>query len=150
MRAINNDIGDTRLRADFLQALRTLIDTTDAIHKAVDSDLYWFPEMLDLAGRANDLATRLEETTACRKVASRLDMVGPIGGTSDASIALEACSESDTIATVLNDPSASFWLKSALWSALNCDPVDVANQCEYLSSLLRQRADRMLSEITGF
>ncbi|PAK77661.1 hypothetical protein CRM93_12170 [Acetobacter fabarum] len=61
MPAINNDMGGARLRAAFIQDLRNFVDNTDVIHAAVDSDLYWFPEMLALARRADDLATRLEE-----------------------------------------------------------------------------------------
>lgn len=136
---------NARLRADFIQDLRKFIDNKDAIHKAVESDLYWLPEMLDLAGLADELATRLEETSPRHTVRSRLDGTGPLNGASDAPIALVPCPDSDVIATVLNDPAASFWLKRALWSALTCDPVDVANDCEHLSALLGKRADSMLS-----
>ncbi|MFT8932780.1 MAG: hypothetical protein ABF976_13245 [Acetobacter syzygii] len=101
--------------------------------------------MLDLAGRADDLATRLEEALPRRKATSDLDRAGPLDGASDAPIALATCPESNVIATVLDDPTASYWLKRALWSALNCDPVDVANDCEHLSALLGKWADRMLS-----
>lgn len=44
-----------------------------------------------------------------------------------------------------SDPTASYWLKRVIWSALNCDPVDVVNDCEHLSVLLGKWADRMLS-----
>lgn len=146
MPVINNDMGEARLRADLIQALRTLIDTTEAIHKAVDSDLYWFPEMLALARRADDLATRLEElASTSQRATSDLDMAGLPEGIPDAVSALTNCPENGDIATVLNDPTASYWLKRALWSALNCDPVDVANDCEWLSALLGKRANSILS-----
>jgi len=41
-----------------------------------------------------------------------------------------------TIAEVLQDPAASFWLKDALHSALGRDPVDAANDAEVLAKLL--------------
>ena len=40
------------------------------------------------------------------------------------------------IMRVLNDPCASFWLKSALRSALTRDPVDAANDAEALFQLV--------------
>lgn len=59
---------------------------------------------------------------------------------------LEARPETRRIATALNDPAASFWLKLALVTALSGDPVDVASDCEHLSALLGERADCMLSQ----
>jgi len=47
---------------------------------------------------------------------------------------------------VLVDPAASYWLKSALLSALCRDPVDAANDSEILARLLKERCDRILSE----
>ena len=146
MPGINNDMGEARLRADFIQELRKFVDNIDTIHKAVDSDLYWFPEMLNLAGRADNLAHRLqEEASTSRRATSDLDMAGPREGIPEVVNALANYPENGGIATVLNDPSVSCWLKRALWSALNCDPVDVAKDCEHLSALLGNRADRMLS-----
>ena len=49
------------------------------------------------------------------------------------------------IAQVLADPAASFWLKDALSSALERDPVDAANDAEVLSQLLDQRCQEILS-----
>jgi hypothetical protein len=51
-----------------------------------------------------------------------------------------------TIAEVLSDPAASFWLKTALRSALCRDPVDAANDSEILARLLDRRCTRALSE----
>lgn len=146
MPVINNDMSEARLRAAFIQDLRNFVDNTDAIHAAVDSDLYWFPEMLALARRADDLATRLEEeASTSQRATSDLDMAGLPEGIPDGMIALTNCPENGDIATVLNDPSASYWLKRALWSSMNCDPVDLANDCEHLSALLGKWADRMVS-----
>lgn len=145
MPVINNDMSEARLRAAFIQDLRNFVDNTDAIHAAVDSDLYWFPEMLDFARRADDLATRLDEASPRRKATSDLNMAGLPEGIPDAVSALTNCPENGDIATVLNDPTASYWLKRALWSAMNCDPVDVANDCEWLSALLGKRANSILS-----
>ena len=46
---------------------------------------------------------------------------------------------------VLADPAASFWLKTALCSALNRDPVDAAHDSEILARLLQERCDQILS-----
>jgi len=46
---------------------------------------------------------------------------------------------------VLADPAASSWLKTALRSALNRDPVDAAHDSEILARLLEERCDRILS-----
>jgi len=54
--------------------------------------------------------------------------------------------ELPTIEEVLRDPSASFWLKAALRSALARDPVDAANDAEVLARLLDQRCWSMLRE----
>jgi hypothetical protein len=47
---------------------------------------------------------------------------------------------------VLADAAASYWLKTALRSALCRDPVDAANDSEILARLLQRRCDRILSE----
>jgi len=46
---------------------------------------------------------------------------------------------------VLADPAASFWLKTALRSALCRDPVDAAHDSEILARLLEERCDKILS-----
>lgn len=51
-----------------------------------------------------------------------------------------------TIEEVLRDPSASFWLKAALRSALARDPVDAANDAEVLVRLLDRRYRSLLHE----
>jgi hypothetical protein len=50
-----------------------------------------------------------------------------------------------SIDEVLADPSASFWLKATLRSALCRDPVDAAHDSEILAQLLGQRCDAILS-----
>ena len=49
------------------------------------------------------------------------------------------------IEQVLADPAASFWLKGALSSALDRDPVDAANDAEVLAQLLDRRCQEILS-----
>jgi len=49
-----------------------------------------------------------------------------------------------SIDDILTDQEASEWLKSALRSALERDPVDAANDAEVLAQLLEERADRIL------
>lgn len=48
------------------------------------------------------------------------------------------------IEQVLADPAASFWLKGALSSALDRDPVDAANDAEVLAQLLDRRCQEIL------
>ena len=50
-----------------------------------------------------------------------------------------------SIAEVLADPTASFWLKTALRSALCRDPRDAAHDSEILAQLLRQTCDAIFS-----
>jgi hypothetical protein len=50
-----------------------------------------------------------------------------------------------SIDEVLADPAASFWLKTALRSALSRDPVDAAHDSEILAQLLGRRCDALLS-----
>lgn len=52
-----------------------------------------------------------------------------------------------SIDVALADPSSSAWLLKALQEALLRDPVDVANDCEFLSELLNQRAENALRGI---
>jgi hypothetical protein len=54
--------------------------------------------------------------------------------------------ELPTIEEILRDPSASFWLKAALRSALARDPVDAANDAEVLALLLDRRCRSMFRE----
>lgn len=48
------------------------------------------------------------------------------------------------IAVVMSDPSASFWVKTALQTALERDAVDAANDARMLADLLEQRAEALL------
>ena len=50
------------------------------------------------------------------------------------------------IEKVLEDPAASLWLKEALSSALDRDPVDAANDAEVLAQLLDRRCQEILSK----
>jgi hypothetical protein len=47
---------------------------------------------------------------------------------------------------VLADPAASYWLKTALRSALCRDPVHAANDSEIPARLLEEWCDQILSE----
>jgi hypothetical protein len=44
----------------------------------------------------------------------------------------------------MRDPAASYWLKDALASAMNRDPVDAALDAELLASILMRRAREVL------
>lgn len=47
---------------------------------------------------------------------------------------------------ILTDPSASFWIKGALRSALDRDPVDAANDADVLAKALTRRCNRLLGD----
>ena len=51
-----------------------------------------------------------------------------------------------TIEEVMRDPAASQWLKNALRSALDRDPVDAANDAEVLARLLDRRCRSLFSQ----
>lgn len=53
----------------------------------------------------------------------------------------------DSIQTILDDPAASDWLKTALRTALGRDPVDAINNAEILCETLKQRLDDLLQTI---
>jgi len=57
-----------------------------------------------------------------------------------------AADDLPSIDAVLADPAASYWLKTALRSALGRDPVDAANDSEVLARLLVERCDKILSK----
>lgn len=46
-----------------------------------------------------------------------------------------------TCKAILDDFSASYWIKNALRSALERDPVDAANDAEILAVALREHCD---------
>lgn len=50
----------------------------------------------------------------------------------------------DEIQKTLANKSTSVWLKQALESALERDPVDAANDAEVLTELLARRCDQLL------
>lgn len=50
----------------------------------------------------------------------------------------------DEIQKTLANKSTSAWLKQALESALERDPVDAANDAEVLTELLARRCDQLL------
>lgn len=49
-------------------------------------------------------------------------------------------SGADAISTTLRDPATSDWLRDALRTAMERDPVDAANDAEVLARLLDERA----------
>ncbi len=49
-----------------------------------------------------------------------------------------------TVDDILRDPSSSWWLKTAVATALDRDPVDAANEAEVLSRCLGARALQLL------
>jgi hypothetical protein len=52
-----------------------------------------------------------------------------------------------SVAEVLSDPAASVWLTTTFRWALLRDPVDAANDCEFLLRLLARRCEQLLSPI---
>jgi hypothetical protein len=49
----------------------------------------------------------------------------------------------DEIRQILSGPGTSTWLKNALTSALDRDPVDAVNDAELLAMVLGHRADQI-------
>lgn len=45
---------------------------------------------------------------------------------------------------VLSSPEASYWIKNALSEAIKRDPIDAANDAEFLAQLLRARMFEVL------
>lgn len=58
----------------------------------------------------------------------------------ESNLRIVADSPAITADTILADPSASFWIKSALRTALDRDPVDAANDADVLAAVLAARA----------
>lgn len=56
----------------------------------------------------------------------------------------------EEIKRICQDPAVSFWLRDALVSALNRDPVDAANDAGLLSLVLDKRASEMLGKATAY
>lgn len=54
-----------------------------------------------------------------------------------------------SIEEILADPSVSFWLKDALRSALDRDPVDAWKDTDLLTVILRERVDFLLLDDLG-
>jgi hypothetical protein len=52
-----------------------------------------------------------------------------------------------TIEDTLRDPAASLWLKAALRTALERDPVDAANDAEVLLRLLDAKLQALLEQL---
>lgn len=50
-----------------------------------------------------------------------------------------------SIEEILGDGAASFWLKTALRSALSRDPVDAANDADVLAQVLERRCRNILN-----
>ena len=49
----------------------------------------------------------------------------------------------DEIRQILNGPGTSYWLKYALTTALDRDPVDAVNDAELLAMILGHRVDQI-------
>lgn len=55
----------------------------------------------------------------------------------------------DQISYALSHPGISAWLKDALRGALDRDPIDVLNDLEILSLMLRKRSAQRIAEEWG-
>ncbi len=51
----------------------------------------------------------------------------------------------DKILTTLENPATTYWLRDAIKSALQRDPVDALHDAEELAYLLRDRLDQIIS-----
>jgi hypothetical protein len=54
-----------------------------------------------------------------------------------------------TVEEIIADSATSLWLKEALSKALNRDPVDAANDAEFLAMILNARAEAALSTLAN-
>ncbi len=61
---------------------------------------------------------------------------------------IESLSSDESYAFILTDPTASYWLKGALFRVWQRDPVDALNDAEILVSVLTKKCDE-LSERQG-
>ena len=50
---------------------------------------------------------------------------------------------------MLADPSASYWLKNALRTALDHNALDISHDATVLATLLRRRVDSILVKVMG-
>lgn len=55
-------------------------------------------------------------------------------------------SSDQEIQAVIQDPSTSYWLRDALKTAMQRDPLDVASDAEYLAMLFAKRAQEKAAE----
>jgi hypothetical protein len=55
----------------------------------------------------------------------------------------------DEIRQILSGQGTSYWLKNALTSALDRDPVDAVNDAELLAMVLGHRADQIATNFPG-
>lgn len=55
-------------------------------------------------------------------------------------------SSDQEIQAVIQDPSTSYWLRDALKTAMQRDPLDVASDAEYLAILFAKRAQEKAAE----
>jgi hypothetical protein len=60
--------------------------------------------------------------------------------------AINPTKENDEMNTVMTDPAASGWVKTALESALKRDPVDAVNDAEFLLAVLTRRLDNIFRQ----
>ncbi|HSG21509.1 MAG TPA: hypothetical protein VLA64_00975 [Azonexus sp.] len=58
-------------------------------------------------------------------------------------------SYNEEIERLVSDPGVSFWLRDALLSALQRDPVDAANDAEMLFAVLDKRAIEVRERFLG-
>ena len=65
----------------------------------------------------------------------------PLPAAADYAAAAASLQDALTPELLLSSPSASFWLRGCLASALERDPVDAANDAELLARVLAARAD---------
>ena len=55
-------------------------------------------------------------------------------------------SSDQEIQAIIQDPSTSYWLRDALKTAMQRDPLDVASDAEYLAMLFAKRAQDKATE----
>ena len=55
-------------------------------------------------------------------------------------------SSDEEIQAVMQDPCTSYWLRDAIKTSMNRDPLDVANEAEHLAALFAKRAQEKAAQ----
>lgn len=112
----------------------------DQVHAVEVAGMYAEVSSRTLALRA-ELGLLAPMAGAARAAPAYAAAILPLPTAADYAAAAAPLQDALTAETLLTSPSASFWLRGCLASALERDPVDAANDAELLARVLAARAD---------